>query len=133
MSATVRRRMPSEDDLRRRLGEIIQATRLSEDLDVPAAADRAPVSKNTWAKAEKGLGVREVQLNKIGRSLGFPEGSFARFLAGGPEPVREVEVVEVGDDEVRGYAGALGRVTPSDLETLERILAKLRGQMPPSE
>jgi transcriptional regulator with XRE-family HTH domain len=133
----------TEQELRVRAGKLVRRRRMQLGLTQQAAAARAKVGSTTWRLIEKGQqgdrDTREATLFRMSQVLKWPDDALERLLAGDsdPDPDRrrtrfdELWVVNPDpDDEPEPPATALapaargtrlGRLTPEQLEQLERI------------
>lgn len=71
------------------LGELIRRTRGALGLTIDQAAERAPMSPETWRKAEIGVRVKPFSVAAIERVLGWAPGSGQAYLESGEEPVAQ--------------------------------------------
>lgn len=86
---------PDQRDSRRRaLGELIRRARGATGDTIDQAAARAPMSPETWRKAEAGARVKPFSLAAIERVLGWAPGAAGRFLDSGEQPA--TTAVDVG-------------------------------------
>lgn len=75
-----------------RLANYVKTRRLERFASRKAAADAAGISKDTWARVEQGLDVRETSYAGVDRALGWATGSCLAISHGGePVPVDYVE------------------------------------------
>lgn len=75
-----------------RLAEHVKKRRLERFTSRKAAADAADISKDTWARVEQGLEVRETSYAGVDRALGWATGSCVAISEGGePVPADYVE------------------------------------------
>lgn len=74
------------DERRAALGELIRRVRGSLGLTIDQAAKRAPMSPETWRKAEVGTRVKPFTMMGIERVLGWVPGSTTTYLKDGVDP-----------------------------------------------
>jgi transcriptional regulator with XRE-family HTH domain len=120
------------DERLRNLGALVRRERTAQEVGSQGdLATLAKISPRKVSDVERGLGAGPKTYDALERALGFPDGSFERYLAGGPLP--EAVKVERSAAEVRHEWSAEDRqkiLSMSDDEIIEfgRMMGRLEGK-----